>query len=136
MCVGVSALSNSRFVCLSPSQLNFLQNAPITKKDRYRSPYRVMASNKANSRLMINYCHIQTDSADWFRKVSLFLSLCSRELLSLSLSSSLESEKIENNKAKIPFHKFCRLIRREFLCRRRKVRIAGRGLLANYVTGK
>lgn len=59
------------------------------------SPYRVMASNKANSRLMINYCHIQTttlavtDSQSLF---SLFLnSFSSPPSLSLSLSLLLMS---------------------------------------------
>lgn len=53
---------------------SFLQNAPITKKRSPMSPYWAMASNKANSKLMINYCHIQTTlwctlallSVDWF----------------------------------------------------------------------
>lgn len=49
---------------VSPIQL-FLPKMHQLPKKRFcfSSPYRVMASNKANSRLMINYCHIQTTFA-------------------------------------------------------------------------
>lgn len=94
-------------VCPAPIQLNSLQNAPITKKDRYRSPYRVMASNKANSRLMINYGHIQTRSLTDFASLS-FVSLFSRAPFVIAVE--LARDKNCHNKAKIPFHKFSRLI--------------------------